>query len=110
MALVAAKEAIATGLDLRLPFDHRAFLYMPFEHSEDMHDQEQCLALFQGLLEDARGEKAQMLAQSYLQFAQSHYDIIRTFGRYPHRNAALGRPSRQAEIRYLAQDAARFGQ
>ncbi|MCE2595234.1 DUF924 domain-containing protein [Motilimonas cestriensis] len=109
-ALALAKEAVARGIDLRLPLDYRLFLYLPYEHSENMQDQEQCLALMQGMLEDAHSLEAQQLVQQYLQFAEDHYAIIRRFGRYPHRNAVLGRPSRQIEVRYLADEPARFGQ
>ncbi len=109
-ALKLAKEAIAQGVDLRLPIDYRLFLYLPFEHAEDINEQEHCLALFQGLLEDAQSEHAKQQAQGYLSFAEQHYDIVRQFGRFPHRNEALGRSSRQIELRYLAAEHSRFGQ
>ncbi|MFO6423460.1 DUF924 family protein [Motilimonas sp. KMU-193] len=109
-ALALAKEAVAQGVDLRLPLDYRVFIYMPFEHAEDINEQEHCLALFQGLLEDAQSPKAIEQAQGYLSFAQQHYDIVRQFGRFPHRNEALARSSRQIELRYLAAEHSRFGQ
>ncbi|MCE2570349.1 DUF924 family protein [Motilimonas eburnea] len=109
-ALALAKEAVAQGVDLRLPLDYRLFMYLPFEHAEDIKEQEHCLALFQGLLEDAKTAQGQKQAQGYLTFAEQHYDIVRQFGRFPHRNEALGRSSRQIELRYLAGEHNRFGQ
>ena len=87
LALAIATAAVDKGLDEQLETDERAFLYMPFQHSEDLADQKRALLLFTEL-GDAR----------YLPFAQKHHDVIERFGRFPHRNAILGRAPRPAEI------------
>jgi uncharacterized protein (DUF924 family) len=76
-----------------VPSGERPFLYLPFEHSEDIADQERCCALFRAL-----GNA------DLLQWAELHADIIRRFGRFPHRNAALGRTTTPAERDYLDND------
>jgi uncharacterized protein (DUF924 family) len=80
LALAIARGAIAKGYDDGMTPDQRSFLYLPFEHSEDMADQRQSLLLFTAL-----GDA------DLLGFARKHYDIIERFGRFPHRNAILGR-------------------
>jgi uncharacterized protein (DUF924 family) len=87
LALAIAKSAISEGFDEQLAKDERAFLYMPFEHSEDLADQRQSLLLFNALGDER-----------YLPFAQKHHDVIERFGRFPHRNAMLGRAPRPAEL------------
>ena len=86
-----ATRAIAAGLDKQVDPTMRFFFYMPFEHSEAHEDQRRSLELFTAL-----GE------QNYLKYAQLHADIIDRFGRFPHRNATLGRASTQQELDYLA--------
>ena len=100
-ALDAARRAVATGQDLALAPDERAFLYMPFEHSESLVDQHTCVGLFSEL-HDAAAPDKQPVSASFLRFAQQHRDIIREFGRFPHRNALLGRTSTAAEERFIA--------
>ncbi|MFW6028347.1 MAG: DUF924 family protein, partial [bacterium] len=90
-ALDVAKRAIARGFDLELPKDKRRWLYMPFMHSEDLGDQERSIGLFE----------ASELSES-LPFAVEHADIIRRFGRFPHRNALLGRQTTPEEAAFLA--------
>jgi uncharacterized protein (DUF924 family) len=87
LALAIAKEAIARGYDDGMADERRGFLYMPFEHSEDLADQRQSLLLFTAL-----GHAEQ------LKYARKHHDIIERFGRFPHRNLILGREPRAAEI------------
>ncbi|NIJ70487.1 uncharacterized protein (DUF924 family) [Xanthomonas sp. 60] len=87
-----AMRAIEEGLDLQLVPKLRAFIYLPFEHSEDPMDQERSVAMF-----DVLGDK------EYLKFAELHRDIIRRFGRFPHRNAALGRVPSVEELEFLAE-------
>lgn len=86
-----AADAIARGFDRQLDAAGRAFLYLPFMHSESPADQDRSVALFEaaGLTDNLR-------------WARHHRDIIRRFGRFPHRNAALGRPSTAEERDYLA--------
>ena len=87
LALAVAKGAVERELDERLGTDERVFLYMPFQHSEDMADQRRSLALFTALGSDY-----------HLGFAKKHHDVVERFGRFPHRNAILGRPARTAEV------------
>lgn len=96
-ALGLAREALARGVDLDLPDDERKFLYLPFEHSEDPAEQERSVELFASL-EDERN----------LSYALRHKEIIDRFGRFPHRNEALGRASTPEEIEFLQQPGSRF--
>lgn len=86
-----ATRAVEEGLDRQLVPKLRAFIYLPFEHSEDPLDQDRSLAMF-----DALGDR------DYLHYAREHRDIIRRFGRFPHRNAVLGRMPSVAELEFLA--------
>jgi len=85
-----ARLAIDNGFDQALETEHKAFLYLPFMHSEKLEDQDLALKLF-----------AQPGLESNLRFARHHHDIVARFGRFPHRNEALGRVSTEAEIEYL---------
>ena len=80
LALAVAKGAVARGHDDGMTSDRRGFLYMPFEHSEDLRDQVQSLLLFTALGND-----------EMLGYARKHHEVIQRFGRFPHRNAMLGR-------------------
>ena len=91
LALHYARRAIALGFDLQVDSAQRMFFYLPFEHSEAMADQDHALALFEGI-----GDAA------LTKYAVLHRDLIVRFGRFPHRNEALGRQSTQQEIDYLA--------
>lgn len=86
LALAIAKAAVDRGLDDALTVEERAFLYMPFQHSEVLADQDRSVALFTAL-----GD------QRALGFAHKHHEMIAAFGRFPARNAALGRPDRPGE-------------
>ena len=96
-ALQVAQSAIKAGRDRHLPSVHRAFLYMPLEHSEDLAIQEQCVALFEALA----AEVPEPQITSFARYAVAHRDVIARFGRFPHRNAILGRPSTPEELTYL---------
>lgn len=85
-----ARVAIEKGFDRDLPSEQKSFLYMPFMHSEQLEDQELALKLF-----DQPG------LEENLRFARHHHGIVARFGRFPHRNAALGRSNTEAEIEYL---------
>jgi len=87
LALAIAKAAVDRGLDAAMSPDERGFLYMPFQHSEDIGDQRRSVALFTALGDDYQ-----------LGFARKHHDVVERFGRFPHRNAILGRPPRPAEV------------
>ncbi|MDA8523571.1 DUF924 family protein [Acidovorax sp. NCPPB 4044] len=97
MALVLAQEAIAQGLDGALPPERRAFLYMPFMHSESARIQAESVRLFAAL---GRPEN--------LDFAQRHRVIVDRFGRFPHRNAALGRENTAEETAFLREPGSAF--
>jgi uncharacterized protein (DUF924 family) len=90
-----ANYAIEKGLDAQLSQTQKIFLYMPFMHSEDIADQDRSIELFEkaGLGENAK-------------YAHHHREIIKRFGRFPHRNAALGRESTSEEVAYLTSDEA----
>jgi uncharacterized protein (DUF924 family) len=106
-ALAIAEAAIARDFDKGLPFDRRRFFYLPFEHTEDMANQDRSIALFTRLLEETGGEE-RAAAEVQLDYAHRHRDIIKRFGRYPHRNEALGRPSTEDEIAFLKQPGSSF--
>jgi uncharacterized protein (DUF924 family) len=91
-ALKAAQHGVAHGHDTQLHPVERMFLYLPFEHSEDMAMQTQSLELFRAL---------QGIGPVALQHAERHYDEIKRFGRFPYRNAALGRVSTAGEEKYV---------
>ena len=87
LALQVARASIDRGEDELLAPVERGFLYMPFQHSEDLDDQRRSLLLFAAL-----GDEDQ------LRFARLHHDVVERFGRFPHRNAVLGRTPRPDEI------------
>lgn len=89
-ARTVARHALEKGFDEGLRAVYRLFLYLPFEHSESMADQEVSVALFEGL-----GDAG------WLDYARRHYDIIERFDRFPHRNAVLGRASTAEEEAFL---------
>ena len=100
-ALATAERVVARGDDRALAPHGRWFLYMPFEHAESAAAQRQSLALFGALSQ-------QMNDPGPLEWAQKHADVIFRFGRYPHRNAILGRASTPEEVAFLAQPGSRF--
>ena len=90
LARAVTAGAIVRGFDSQVPKELRGFFYLPFEHSEDLADQERCIALYKAA-GDADG----------LKWAEIHADIIRRFGRFPHRNAVLGRTTTPEEQAFL---------
>ena len=86
LALAIAKGAVDKGLDEKLEPQERGFLYMPFQHSENLDEQNRSLLLFTKLGDDYQ-----------LGYAKKHHDVIERFGRFPHRNAMLGRAPRAGE-------------
>ena len=97
MALVLAQEAVRCGADLALPAQERVFLYMPYMHSESPLIHEAAVQLF-----TSTG------IAGNLAFEMKHKTIIDRFGRYPHRNAVLGRASTPEELAFLAQPGSSF--
>ena len=96
-ALGLAREAVERGLDRGMSKDERKFLYLPFEHSEDPAEQARSVELY-AALDDA----------NTLEYAMRHKEIIDRFGRFPHRNAALGRGSTPEEIEFLKEPDSSF--
>ena len=95
-ALSHARRAIDRGFAPALPVVERQFLYMPFQHSEDLTVQAESVALFETIGEHALG------------FARRHQEIIERFGRFPHRNAVLGRESTAEELKFLEEPNSSF--
>jgi uncharacterized protein (DUF924 family) len=91
LASMIARKAIERGLDRAVPDERRVFFYLPLMHSENMADQELCVSLCSDLPGDTK------------KYAMEHRDIIARFGRFPHRNAALGRESTEREKDFLAE-------
>ena len=100
-ALRVARGVVARGDDARLSPYERWFLYMPFEHAEDVAAQNESIALFTRLERETGLDGA-------LEWAERHAAIIRRFGRYPHRNAILGRASTADEIAFLSTPGSTF--
>lgn len=107
-ALAICKKVVAAGWDNELPVVCRIFFYLPLEHSENLADQEHSVVLFAGLRQSLAVRAKELdFAHDY---AVKHRDIIAQFGRFPHRNAILGRNSTAAEAVYLETTQERFGQ
>ncbi|MEM7705207.1 MAG: DUF924 family protein [Pseudomonadota bacterium] len=108
-----ARACVARGLE-RGDLAHyhpleAVFFLMPLEHHESMESQRQALQLMRELREQCPPELRKIL-DSNIEYARSHGEIIERFGRFPHRNVALGRPSTPQEAAYLASGGRRFGQ
>ncbi len=101
VALAVARRAVERGFDRELGCAGRAFLYHPFEHSEDPEDQERSVLLFETLLAEAPPTWREFAA-GFVPYAHSHRDVIRQYGRFPHRNEILGRGSTPREEAHLA--------
>ncbi|HTM28582.1 MAG TPA: DUF924 family protein [Rhodanobacter sp.] len=102
-----ALSGLARGDDRQLPAVQRVFAYLPLEHAEDSALQRRSVALFESLLAEAEPERRAEF-ENYLDYARRHREVIARFGRFPHRNAALGRPDTPEETRYLARPGAGF--
>lgn len=108
-ALAVAQRAMAQGLDQQLPGVTRIFVYLPLEHAEDLAMQEASVAAFAQLAAAHTGAgDEQAFFAGTLDYAHRHQEVIAQFGRFPHRNAILGRPSTPQERDYLAQPGAGF--
>ncbi|MGN1057606.1 MAG: DUF924 family protein [Comamonas sp.] len=104
-----ALKAIEQGwdVDASIPSVARMFIYLPLEHAEDAALQESSVVAFEQLHQEAEPELRDFFAQT-LDYAHRHREVIETFGRFPHRNAVLGRESTEAELHYLRQPGAGF--
>lgn len=100
MALALAKKLVAAGEDRTLGPYERWFVYLPFEHAESLQAQVESVRLYTQLAQDGWPDA--------LPWAQKHYDVVARFGRFPHRNAILGRASTPEEVEFLKQPGSRF--
>lgn len=101
LALAYAQHAVTQCLDQQLPPLQRWFIYMPFEHSENIEDQQQSVDLFQKLSDQANLSEP-------LDYANRHFKVIESFGRFPHRNQILGRETTPEEAEFLTQPGSSF--
>jgi uncharacterized protein (DUF924 family) len=106
-ALTLCCQGLAEGQDRQLSLTERAFFYLPLEHTEDLPMQERSVEVFRGLLAEAPPEW-QEVGRDFLDYAIRHRDIIARFGRFPHRNQVLGRPSTSQEEAFLKEPGSSF--
>jgi len=100
-ALGVARELVARGYDAAMMPVERCFAYLPFEHAEDLAAQRRAVELFASMAQDSWGATT-------LDYARRHHDVIARFGRFPHRNAILGRVSTPEEIAFLQEPGSSF--
>lgn len=108
-ARCVTKRLIERGGETELWSIERAFVYMPLQHAEDLADQERSVALFERLRDAAPHDQRETF-DSFLHHAEQHRDVIARFGRFPHRNAVLGRAATHAESAWLAEGDRSWGQ
>jgi uncharacterized protein (DUF924 family) len=108
-ALAHAFAGLQLGADAALAPVERIFFYLPLQHSESLEVQDESVALYRRLVDEAPPELRPTF-ESTLEFAQHHRSIVERFGRFPHRNRALGRTSTPEESAWLRKDAESFGQ
>jgi uncharacterized protein (DUF924 family) len=107
LARAVARRAIERGFDRAVPLDRRMFFYLPFEHSEALADQERSVALFARWVSEHPAER-RADADDQMTYVVRHHEIIRRFGRFPHRNAILGRAATPDEIAFLREPGLSF--
>ena len=107
LALSWTKQGISSGVDQTLRPIERIFFYMPLEHSESIEDQQRAVALTTDLAASVSSEKRKLF-EGFVDFAIRHRDIVQRFGRFPHRNAILGRISTPEEKQFLEQPRSSF--
>lgn len=105
-ALAIAQSLVNTGADKSLIPAYRFFAYLPFEHSEEMAHQNRCVQLMAGFIDDVPDLDDGL--KNGLDYAIRHREVIERFGRFPHRNAILGRQSTPAEVEFLKEPGSRF--
>lgn len=101
------RDGLRSQADRALTPVQRVFFYLPLEHSEELADQDACVALFRKLLYEVE-PRAHATFNGFLEFALRHREIIARFGRFPHRNAMLGRDSSAAELAFLQEAGSSF--
>lgn len=105
----ACEAGIGRGHDAALSPVECSFFYLPLEHAEDIAAQERCVSLMEAAARRAEPELGPYMAEA-VRYARAHRDIVARFGRFPHRNAVLGRVASAAETDFLQRGGARFGQ
>ncbi|HLD68849.1 MAG TPA: DUF924 family protein [Pseudomonas sp.] len=106
-AQALARQGLERGWDARLPAIARLFIHLVFEHAEDLAVQERSVALARALHDGAPQAERELFA-GFLDYAERHRRVIARFGRFPHRNDLLGRPSTPDEVLFLQQPGSRF--
>lgn len=106
-SLALSLAALESGEDKKLAPIERVFLYLPLEHAESIEMQKQSVSLYEQLAHEAAADE-RALFDNYLDYARKHLDVVARFGRFPHRNEILGRPSTPEEIEFLKQPGSRF--
>jgi uncharacterized protein (DUF924 family) len=106
-ALRVAADGVERGFDRALHGHERVFFYMPFMHSEELAMQERSVELFTKLRDQTEGRVREAVAGN-VDYAKRHRDVIARWGRFPHRNRILGRPSTPAELEFLRQPGSSF--
>ncbi|MCL5060423.1 MAG: DUF924 domain-containing protein [Candidatus Thermoplasmatota archaeon] len=106
-ALALSLAALAAREDRQLAPIERVFLYLPLEHAESIDLQERSVSLYEGLAHTAAAAE-RALFDGFLDYARRHRDAVARFGRFPHRNAILGRASTPDEVEFLKQPGSRF--
>ncbi|MDG9925951.1 MULTISPECIES: DUF924 domain-containing protein [unclassified Pseudomonas] len=106
-AQALVRQGLELGLDTRLPAICRVFPYLVLEHAEDLALQDEAAARFAALREQVPADQRAPF-DGYLDYAERHRQVIRRFGRFPHRNDSLGRTSTAEELAFLEQPGSRF--
>lgn len=109
LALAICKRGLAKNQDEVLSPIERVFFYLPLEHSETVEDQEEAVFRF-GRLRQSVSPAHAVVFDGFYQYAVTHHDVVKRFGRFPHRNAVHGRLSTQEELDWLQEGGHRFGQ
>jgi uncharacterized protein (DUF924 family) len=100
VARAHCRDGMRRGFDARLRPIERVFHYLPLVHAESLRDQDESISLFSGLAREANADTRELF-DGYLRYAERHREIISRFGRFPHRNAILGRTPTAEEIAFL---------
>lgn len=109
-ALALCLDGLDAGADRELALTERVFFCMPMQHAESLEVQTRSVDVFESLCRKAASDEVRRALEEFADYARQHRDIVARFGRFPHRNAALGRPSTAEEIEFLEGGAASFGQ
>jgi len=106
-SLALSLDALTTGEDRQLAPIERVFLYLPLEHAESLEVQDRSVLLYEQLAHEAVADERKLF-DGFLDYARKHRDVVARFGRFPHRNEILGRPSTPEELEFLKQPGSRF--